>query len=234
MSCPSTSREISSRMSPCSILILTLFNALNWWYEQKRGRHSTDSRLQFHKPGRDLSQQMPVLGGNATVSCVSSEPFCSRSPSLLLPSILLFLERERMRDLKFWGRMSLPKSEPTDLSDWVWIPPSLGADPHKPQRSNSWIPGWWHLTHNLFQVCAVLVSSRALCGAATWRTQFQSSGSQGTGRAYSQEAGLHGDCSTLYWLVLWVSLTQASVIKEEGAPVEEIPPWDSAVRHIFN
>jgi hypothetical protein len=35
----------------------------------------------------------------------------------------------------------------------------------------------------------------------------------------------------LYWLVLCVNLTQTGIITEKGASLEEMPPWDPAVRH---
>jgi hypothetical protein len=38
----------------------------------------------------------------------------------------------------------------------------------------------------------------------------------------------------VYWLVLCVNLTQAGVITEMGASVEEMPPRDPAVRHFLN
>jgi hypothetical protein len=37
----------------------------------------------------------------------------------------------------------------------------------------------------------------------------------------------------LYWLVL-CQLDTAGVITEKGASVEEMPPWDPAVRHFLN
>ena len=37
-----------------------------------------------------------------------------------------------------------------------------------------------------------------------------------------------------YWLILCVNLTQAGVITEEGASLEEMPPLDPAVRHFLN
>jgi hypothetical protein len=43
---------------------------------------------------------------------------------------------------------------------------------------------------------------------------------------------LHG--SSLYWLVLCVNLTEAGVLTEKGASLEEMPPWDPAVRHFLN
>ena len=36
------------------------------------------------------------------------------------------------------------------------------------------------------------------------------------------------------WLVLCVKLTQAGVITEKGASLEEMPPGDPAVRHFLN
>jgi hypothetical protein len=36
------------------------------------------------------------------------------------------------------------------------------------------------------------------------------------------------------WLVLCVNLTQAGVITEKGASLEEMPPGDPAVRHFLN
>jgi hypothetical protein len=39
---------------------------------------------------------------------------------------------------------------------------------------------------------------------------------------------------TLYWLVLCVNLSQARVITEKGASLEERPPQDPAVRHFLN
>lgn len=39
-----------------------------------------------------------------------------------------------------------------------------------------------------------------------------------------------GQSTQTSWLVLWVSLTQARVIGEEGASDEEMPTWDPAVR----
>ena len=38
----------------------------------------------------------------------------------------------------------------------------------------------------------------------------------------------------LYWLILCANLTQAGVTIKEGASVEEMPPWDAAVRHFLN
>jgi hypothetical protein len=38
----------------------------------------------------------------------------------------------------------------------------------------------------------------------------------------------------LDWLVLCVNLTQAGVIMEKGASVEEMPPRDPAVGHFLN
>jgi hypothetical protein len=38
----------------------------------------------------------------------------------------------------------------------------------------------------------------------------------------------------LYWLVLCVNLSQAGVITEKGASVEEMPPRDPTVRHFLN
>ena len=38
----------------------------------------------------------------------------------------------------------------------------------------------------------------------------------------------------LYWLVLCVNLTQAGVITEKGASLEEMPPGDPAVKHCLN
>jgi hypothetical protein len=38
----------------------------------------------------------------------------------------------------------------------------------------------------------------------------------------------------VYWLVLCVNLTQAGVITEKGASLEEMPPWDPAVGHFLN
>jgi hypothetical protein len=38
----------------------------------------------------------------------------------------------------------------------------------------------------------------------------------------------------VYWLVLCVNLTQAEVITEKGASLEEMPPWDPAVRYFLN
>lgn len=39
---------------------------------------------------------------------------------------------------------------------WVWVPPSLGADHHNSQRSNSFIPRWWHLTQLISSMRCVL------------------------------------------------------------------------------
>ena len=38
----------------------------------------------------------------------------------------------------------------------------------------------------------------------------------------------------LYWLVLCINLTQAGVITEKGASLEEMPPGDPVVRHFLN
>jgi hypothetical protein len=38
----------------------------------------------------------------------------------------------------------------------------------------------------------------------------------------------------LYWLVLCVKLTQAGVITEKGASLEEMPPRDPAIGHFLN
>jgi hypothetical protein len=38
----------------------------------------------------------------------------------------------------------------------------------------------------------------------------------------------------LYWLVLCVNLTQAGVVTEKGASLEEMPPEDPAARHFLN
>jgi hypothetical protein len=38
----------------------------------------------------------------------------------------------------------------------------------------------------------------------------------------------------LYWLVLCVNLTQAGVITEKGAFLEEMPPLDPAVEHFLS
>ena len=38
----------------------------------------------------------------------------------------------------------------------------------------------------------------------------------------------------LYWLILYVNLTQAEGIIEKGASVEEMPPQDLDVRHFIN
>ena len=37
----------------------------------------------------------------------------------------------------------------------------------------------------------------------------------------------------MHWPVLWVSLTQAEVITENGASLEEMRPWDPAIRHFL-
>ena len=42
------------------------------------------------------------------------------------------------------------------------------------------------------------------------------------------------DGNIVYWLVLGVNLTQAGVITEKGASVEEMLPRDPAVRHFLN
>jgi hypothetical protein len=39
--------------------------------------------------------------------------------------------------------------------------------------------------------------------------------------------------SQLYWLVL-CQLDTAGVITKKGASVEEMPPWDTTVRHFLN
>ena len=38
----------------------------------------------------------------------------------------------------------------------------------------------------------------------------------------------------MYWLVLCANFTQATVIREEGASGEEMPPCDPAVRHFLS
>jgi hypothetical protein len=38
----------------------------------------------------------------------------------------------------------------------------------------------------------------------------------------------------VYWLVVCVNLTQACVIREQRASVEEMPTWDIAVKHFLN
>jgi hypothetical protein len=40
--------------------------------------------------------------------------------------------------------------------------------------------------------------------------------------------------SKVYWLVLSVNLTQAGVISEKGASIEEMPSEDPAIRHFLN
>lgn len=38
----------------------------------------------------------------------------------------------------------------------------------------------------------------------------------------------------MYWLVLFVNLTQARIIREEGTSFEEMPPQDLALRYFLN
>lgn len=34
----------------------------------------------------------------------------------------------------------------------------------------------------------------------------------------------------MYWLILWVNLTQVIVIRDKGVSIEKMPPWDTAVK----
>jgi hypothetical protein len=43
-----------------------------------------------------------------------------------------------------------------------------------------------------------------------------------------------GYSPSVFYLVLCVNLTQAGVITEKGASLEEMPPWDLAVRYFLN
>jgi hypothetical protein len=51
---------------------------------------------------------------------------------------------------------------------------------------------------------------------------------------WSAERNLRDLSALLYWLVLYVNLTQAGVFPEKGVSTEKMPPWDPAVRHFLN
>jgi hypothetical protein len=42
------------------------------------------------------------------------------------------------------------------------------------------------------------------------------------------------DKGQMCWLILCVNLTQARIIWKKGVLVEEMPPWDPALRHFLN
>lgn len=163
MGCPSTSREIPSRMSPCSILVhlMCLTDVMSTNVE---GMVVTvDCRL--HMPWRDNRQEMTALDNNTIVSSVSPEPSCSITPLLLVPFILWILERVRMRKLKFWGViMSLYKSQSQLTCLTLRLQSSLFGT-WSSQRCNSWIPGWWHLTWLISSVLCVLYMLRFCWGS---------------------------------------------------------------------
>ena len=46
--------------------------------------------------------------------------------------------------------------------------------------------------------------------------------------------GTSTEALSVYWLVLYVNLTQDGVIREKGVSFEEMPPRDPTVRHFLS
>lgn len=165
MDCPSTSREISGSVSPCSAFVLIPFNVFNWWHEH-RGRHGADSRLQIThawKGKTNKKWQSKIIR--------LCKPLCSQSPlshsqepylHCFLSSVHLQKHRVRMGKLKFWEVQWLALSH---RATWpVFFPLSLRPSDHNSQRANNWNPGQWHLSHPILSVCWVLYMLRICMG----------------------------------------------------------------------